>query len=58
MNFLRIYGKRFTTTTKTLKFQNINKDIKYDLQKIDTKVYEDKLRVVIIKLNLSYKLLE
>lgn len=52
MNFLRIYGKRFTTsstTSKTLKFQNVNKDIKYAQQKIDTKVFEDKLRVVKLK---------
>lgn len=46
MNFLRIYGKRFTTNQKTLKFQNINKEIKYSIQKLDTKTYEDKLREV------------
>jgi len=48
MNFLRTYGKRFSTNTKTLKFNNVNKDIKYATQKLDTKIYEDKLRVVII----------
>lgn len=46
MNFLRIYGKRFATTSKTLKFQNVNKDIKYSTQKLDIQAYEDKLRVV------------
>jgi len=46
MNFLRIFGKRFTTTTKTLKFADVNKDIKYSKQVLDTKPFHDNLRTV------------
>jgi len=53
MNFIRIFGRRFSTTSKTLKFTNVNKDIKYHKPNLDLTSFENKLRQVKTKLTIN-----